>query len=79
MGDSSPSRSEDRRKSSYLDKVLGTNMDTKMDEVDEGAVSEDDLMEDEDEGPWFSMGMSREEKIQGAQAMEMESHHQIGR
>lgn len=56
-----------RRKSSYKDKVLGPNMDTEMGEIEdddfEGNVSDDDIVEEDDVAPWFSMGMTKQEKI----------------
>lgn len=59
--------SEDRRKSSYKDKVMGMSFDTEMDEAIEeeldGDVSDDDQVVEDNDGPWFSMGMSKEEKI----------------
>lgn len=67
MDDNNSTRSDDRRKSTCLDKVLGKNFDTEMDEVNEdqydGEVSDDDAIEEEEDGPWFSMGMSREKKL----------------
>lgn len=51
---------------SYKDSLYGGVCNTQMDvdlSDDDSEVSEDDLSEDEVEGPMFSMGMSRQEKI----------------
>lgn len=56
---------EERRKSSYRDSVLGANGSARVDERmegDEGEVSDDDAMEKDEEGTWFAIGMTKEEK-----------------
>lgn len=45
-----------------------------MEEEDDGIISADDLMEDEEDGPWFLMGITRNEK---KEAMKTKCHHQI--
>lgn len=58
---------EERCKSSYKEKVLDMNFDVVMegDEVDlEGEVSDDDKSEYDEEDPWFSIGMTKEEKLE---------------
>lgn len=59
---------DSRRKASFKEKVLGFNLDTFMDEAEtdilDGEVSDDDPVEEESGGPWFSMGMSEQEKIE---------------
>lgn len=59
---------EERQKSSHMDKVMGIGMDVSMDGEDmdlEDDVSDDDEdFEDDGEGPWFTMGMPKEEKIE---------------
>lgn len=59
---------EERRKSLYRDKMMGLDSDTIMEGEDldlEGNISEDDdEYEKGGEGPWFSMGMTKKEKIE---------------
>lgn len=63
MEENDQARIENRRKSSYRDKVMGIKCDVAMEgDNQEGDVSDDDDLEDEKEGPWFLMGMTREEK-----------------
>lgn len=53
-------------KVSYKDKVVGRKdryFSNKMEEVDDGLISDDDLVEKGDGKTWFRMGMTREEKI----------------
>lgn len=55
-----------RHKSSYKKKVMGINQDTQMDDNEinlDGEVSNDDILEEKENGPWFSIGMSKQEKI----------------
>lgn len=61
---------EERRKSSYKDKVMGMDSDIFMEGGDldlEGDISEDDEF-DEEQGPWFSMSMKREEASEARKA-----------
>lgn len=58
---------EERQKSSYRDTVMGINQDTQMEEKDlesKGEILVDDTLKKDDAGPWFSMGMSKEEKYE---------------
>lgn len=65
VGESESNHTEKRRKSSYRDTVIRMNRDTLMEEehlASEGDVSADDVLDEEDEGQWFSMGMSKAER-----------------
>lgn len=57
---------EKRRKSSYRNKMMGLNMDVLLEDDDADLVrdvSGDDEIEDDDqEGSWISMGITKEEK-----------------
>lgn len=56
-----------RRKSSYKDTVLGMNQDIQMEErnsMADGDVSDVDITEEQENGPWFSMGMPKDEKLE---------------
>lgn len=56
---------EERRKASFKDTLVGS-MDTQMDEGDMGSdeeIYDDDEMDGDEEGHCFSMGMSKEGKI----------------
>lgn len=67
-GGEEPGYFDERRKSSYKEKVLGLDADINMEDEDldlDDDVSDDDYeSEEEEDGPWFSMGMIREEKIE---------------
>lgn len=43
---------------------MGTSQDVELEGLDEeeGEISDDEAMDGEDEGPWFSMGNTKEEK-----------------
>lgn len=54
-----------RRKTSFRGTLMGTNKDVDMSEnLDEkdGDISDDDVVDDDDGGPCFSMGMTKVEK-----------------
>lgn len=54
-----------RRKYSFRTSVIGANWDTLMEEGDgneDGEIIDDYIMEDGVEGPWFLMGMTKDEK-----------------
>lgn len=59
---------EERRKSSYRDKVMGLETDVSMEGNDSdafGDASDNDVIEDDyQDGPWISLGMTKEEKKQ---------------
>lgn len=59
--------SDCRRKSSYKEKVMGSTLDTEMGDVEgdevEDNVCDDDEVQEDDTGPWFSMGTIKQEKI----------------
>lgn len=53
---------EDQRKISFRDLLMGSSEDVEMmDSLDgeDGDITDDDAMEDEYEGPWFNMGMTK--------------------
>lgn len=59
--------SEGRRKTSYKEKVTGPSFDKEMgngdvEDFDDNVFDDDEVVED-DMGPWFSMGMTKQEKI----------------
>lgn len=58
---------EERQKSSYKDKVMGMGADVVMEDEDAdlyGDASDDDEIYEDDDGPWISLGMTKEEKIE---------------
>lgn len=72
---------EERRKSSYRDKVMGLDSDMDMEGSDldlDDDASDDDEWVDDDEGPWFSMGMTEEEKKEAKEIRTFEPDYQIG-
>lgn len=56
---------QQKSSTSYRDKVMGS---VNVDDIDghspieKDEVSDDDSMEEEEDGPWFNMGMTKEEK-----------------
>lgn len=54
-------------KVSYRDSVFGSRARVVMDEdgsMEDGDISDDDQIEESNEGTWFGIGMTREEKIE---------------
>lgn len=68
MGDTSTGASVDGTdKVSYRDKVARKKIRTiweEVDPMDEGEISDDDLIEEGDGVTWFGVGMTRDEKIE---------------
>lgn len=59
LGESEADNLDKRRKSPYRDAVMGINQDTYMEEGDR--ATDYDILEEEEEGSWFSIGMSKAE------------------
>lgn len=64
-----------RRKYSFRDLVIGVQRNTLMQdgyEDEDANGSKDDIMEDKEEGPWFIMWMTKEEKKQARKPWKLE-------
>lgn len=64
---------KEHNKKSLRDTIIGSSMDEKMGDLrefmEEGDVSDDDAIKGEEEkgeeeGPWFSIGMTKAEKVE---------------
>lgn len=67
MGEKDEGHFVERRKSSYKKKVMGIGSDAAMegdgqDRESDASDDDDDDFEDDVEGPWISMGMTKDEK-----------------
>lgn len=69
---------KENRKSSYREKLMGMEDVAQVEEedLDLGDVFDDDVLEEDDDGPWFSMGMTKKEKCEAKKVLENESNHQ---
>lgn len=66
---------------SFKEGVLGRGEDENMVDLgdeEDGFVSDDNQVDEDGDGPWYSMGMMRAEKVKARRPWKLKCHHQIG-